>query len=381
MKIGTKLMVIITAVNLVGFGGLTVSSVVSSSNQITEMVDENINNIAKNVALETKAYLEVPMDQIRAIAQILSNFDEFEVGERRTVLNFMLENLAEENPDFVGVWAAFEPNALDGRDSLYVNTPGTDSTGRFLSYFSMINNRITLEPLVDYDKDDYYQVSLTTGKEGLIEPYFYPVGGVDVLITSLTVPVTRNGRVIGVAGIDLKLTDLQPITENIKPYGDGIAAIFSRTGLIVTHPDPSRQGKDMRQTEADFLVPFITPFADAVTSGKELSAKIISPALNASVSLLTYPITVGGSTTPWATAIIVFDKTTMAPVHRMTTLLILLGLAILAIITVIVFFVSRTLSRPIVLVTNTLKDISEGEGDLTKQIKVASKDEIGDLSK
>ncbi|MDR1838366.1 MAG: methyl-accepting chemotaxis protein, partial [Treponema sp.] len=381
MKIGTKLMVIITAVNLVGMGGLTVSSLVSASKQSIEMMNENIENTAKSTALETKAHLEVPMDQIRSIAQILNHFDEIDVGQRRSILNFMLENLAKENPDYVGVWAAFEPNALDGRDALYVNTPGTDSTGRFLSYFSMVNNRMTLEPLVDYDIEDYYQVSLKTGKEGLIEPYFYPVGDVDVLITSLTVPVIRNGQVIGVAGIDLELTDLQQITADIHPYGDGIAAIFSRTGLIVTHPDPSRQGKDMRQTEADFLGPFIGTFADAVTSGKELSAKIISPALNASVSLLTYPITVGGSTTPWAVAIIVFDATAMAPVYRMTTILIILGVVILAAITVIIFFVSRLFSRPIVLVANTLKDISEGEGDLTKQVTVTSKDEIGDLAK
>jgi len=150
MKIGTKLMVIITAVNLAGMGGLTVSSLMFASKQSTEMMNENIENTAKNTALVAKANLEVPMDQIRAIAQILAHFDEIDVGERRNTLNFMLENLAKENPDYVGVWAAFEPNALDGRDSSYVNTPGTDSTGRFLSYFSMPNGRITLEPLVDY---------------------------------------------------------------------------------------------------------------------------------------------------------------------------------------------------------------------------------------
>jgi len=381
MKIGTKLMVIITVVNLVGIGGLTLSSVMSTSKQTTEMVDENISNIAQNTSLEIKAHLEVPMDQIRAIAQILVHFDEIDVGQRRSILNFMLENLIKENPDYVGVWAAFEPNALDGRDANYVNTPGTDSSGRFLSYFSMPNGRITLEALVDYNIDDYYQVSLKTGKEGLIEPYFYPVGGVDVLITSLTVPVIRNGRVIGVAGIDLKLTDIHEITANIHPYKTGIAGVFSSTGLIVAHPDMERLGKNLRDTEMDLLGDYLNTFSDAVTSGESLAARIFSPGFNANISLLTYPITVGGSVTPWSVAIIVFDAATMAPVYRMTWISIILGVVILAAITVIVFFVSRLFSKPIVLVTDTLKDISEGEGDLTKQINVASKDEIGDLSK
>jgi methyl-accepting chemotaxis protein len=41
---------------------------------------------------------------------------------------------------------------------------------------------------------------------------------------------------------------------------------------------------------------------------------------------------------------------------------------------------SLSITRPITKVVNTLKDISEGEGDLTRIIHVNSKDEIGDLA-
>jgi methyl-accepting chemotaxis protein len=380
MKIGIKMMVIITAVNLIGVGGLTISSLMFASDQITSMADENISNIASNTSLQIKASMEVPMDQIRSVAQILNHFDDFNVADRRNILNSMLGTLAQENPRFVGVWAAFEPNALDGRDAAYVNTPGTDATGRFLSYFSLLNGRITLEALIDYDKDDYYQVSLKTGKEALIEPYLYPIGGKDVLITSLTVPVMRNGRVIGVAGIDLELTGIQHLTAEIKPFGNGMVGIFSSNASIVAHPDPSRLGKDMRITEGDFVGDYLPTLVDAVTSGSSLSSMFYSPALNSGVDLAVRPITIGGAATSWATAILVPHATVMAPVYRMTTILILLGVAVLAIITIIVFFVSRSLSRPIVLVTNTLKDIPEGEGDLTKRIAIASEDESGDMS-
>jgi methyl-accepting chemotaxis protein len=244
----------------------------------------------------------------------------------------------------------------------------------------MPNGKLTLEALVDYDKEDYYQVSLKTGKEGLIEPYLYPVGGKDVLITSLTVPIIRNGRVIGVAGIDLELTGIQRLTAEIKPFGDGMVGIFSSNASIVAHPDPGRLGKDMRTTEGDFVGDYLPTLVDSVTSGSSLSSMFYSPALRAGVDLAVRPITIGGSVTPWATAILVPHATVMAPVYRMTTILILLGVVVLAVITIIIFFVSRSLSRPIVLVTNTLKDISEGEGDLTKQISIASKDEIGDLA-
>jgi methyl-accepting chemotaxis protein len=43
-------------------------------------------------------------------------------------------------------------------------------------------------------------------------------------------------------------------------------------------------------------------------------------------------------------------------------------------------FLALSITRPIAKVVNTLKDISEGEGDLTRIITVNSKDEIGDLA-
>jgi methyl-accepting chemotaxis protein len=53
----------------------------------------------------------------------------------------------------------------------------------------------------------------------------------------------------------------------------------------------------------------------------------------------------------------------------------------LAAVSVITFFVARSIVKPIAAVTLTLKDISEGEGDLTKRITTNSKDEVGDLSR
>jgi methyl-accepting chemotaxis protein len=48
---------------------------------------------------------------------------------------------------------------------------------------------------------------------------------------------------------------------------------------------------------------------------------------------------------------------------------------------IIAFLIGKSIAKPVSRVAETLKDISEGEGDLTKQITVASKDEIGDLGK
>ena len=50
------------------------------------------------------------------------------------------------------------------------------------------------------------------------------------------------------------------------------------------------------------------------------------------------------------------------------------------ILSAIVFFISVRYSRPIVNIASVLKDIAEGEGDLTKAIPVTGNDEIGEMA-
>jgi methyl-accepting chemotaxis protein len=45
----------------------------------------------------------------------------------------------------------------------------------------------------------------------------------------------------------------------------------------------------------------------------------------------------------------------------------------------LVLIITSNITKPIIKVTDTLKDVSEGDGDLTKRVTINSKDEIGDL--
>ncbi|MCL2880067.1 MAG: methyl-accepting chemotaxis protein, partial [Treponema sp.] len=57
------------------------------------------------------------------------------------------------------------------------------------------------------------------------------------------------------------------------------------------------------------------------------------------------------------------------------------SLIIIAVSMVIIYFLVRSIIKPIKNVTLTLKDISEGEGDLTKEISIDTNDEVSDLSR
>ncbi|MDR1838297.1 MAG: methyl-accepting chemotaxis protein [Treponema sp.] len=47
----------------------------------------------------------------------------------------------------------------------------------------------------------------------------------------------------------------------------------------------------------------------------------------------------------------------------------------------LMFIISSIIAKPIIMVANTLKDIAQGEGDLTRTVNIHSKDEVGDLAK
>lgn len=59
---------------------------------------------------------------------------------------------------------------------------------------------------------------------------------------------------------------------------------------------------------------------------------------------------------------------------------IMLGIATLIGVIVIAVLIAGGIAKPIIRTTAILKDISEGDGDLTKKLSIDSKDEIGDMS-
>lgn len=59
-------------------------------------------------------------------------------------------------------------------------------------------------------------------------------------------------------------------------------------------------------------------------------------------------------------------------------ILIVLGVAAMAL--AISFLIQRSIVRPVVEVVNALKDMAQGDGDLTQRIHVSSKDEVGELA-
>ena len=384
MKIGMKLILIISIVNLVGIGGLTIAAALFSSSQITELSNENAGNITEVTAGAVDAFLEVPIDEVRTLAELMSFIDEAIPPEgRRDAVNYFLNTMIRKNPEYIGVWAVFEPNALDGLDAQYANTPGYDSTGRYVSYFVNDNGKISSEPLVGYDDpgDDgaYYHTTFKSGKEAIVEPYFYNIAGKDALITSVTVPIVKNGKTIGVTGVDLELKEIQAMVSVIKPFGTGYSALYSSGGINVSHPDTSRLGRNVAQTGVNLYGNHMDSLLRCLREGTIFNEVLDSKEHKTKMIAMSRPFFVGGSVNPWMVMTVVPYKAVMARVQQMIFVLIILGVLILGVTTVIILFVARSITAPIKSMEKVLGHM--GEGDFTHSITATSNDEIGNISR
>ena len=376
MKLGIKLVLIISAINLVCFGGLTVASLSFSSSAITSLADENAANITSVTAGAVKAYLEVPLDEIRVLAWTLNDLDRvIPVEQRRTVVNSILENFIKES-SFIGIWAIYEPNALDGLDAQYANTPGTDGTGRFISYWTKENGVVSFNALTNYANAKYYTQPLKSGKEEIIDPYYETVSGERMMITTASAPIKSGERIIGAIGIDLMLSEVNNMVEAIKPFGDGFSGVFTNTGMIVGHPDPIRLGKNAAETERDMVGDSLGEMMSSITNGTAL-VRGVKSANGAEMMLVLEPVLLGRTGTTWSAASIIPLSTVMAPVTRMTMVLVIISVVILVVITVIIFIFSHSITAPLKAMENVFVII--GNGDFTPTVKPKGNDEIATI--
>jgi methyl-accepting chemotaxis protein len=125
---------------------------------------------------------------------------------------------------------------------------------------------------------------------------------------------------------------------------------------------------------------YMEDFLNGVKTGVPYFFVNYIAAINTEMEIISSPIHIGNSTTPWNLAVAIGLNTVMAPVNNMMKIAFTISAVILVLTILAALFLSRSISTPIVKVANNLKDIAEGEGDLTHAIAIHSKDEIGDLA-
>ncbi|MET0418180.1 MAG: methyl-accepting chemotaxis protein, partial [Actinoplanes sp.] len=308
----------------------------------------------------------------RDMAQVLLA-DAATGGDRKNA-NAQLRAVLHAHPEYLGTWTGWEPDAFDRRDRSFRNADaGHDTTGRFVPYWFRDGAKVSQAPLADYDKagpGDYYQIPRTTGAEKVLEPYMYSVGGVDTLITSVSVPIERDGKVLGVSGVDLTLTSLQELVGGIRPFGIGQAVLVSTAGAVVAGGDSAQAGKPAS--------PEVRSLASAaIQAGR--SAQRVSDDGGEELLQIAAPVRLGATDT-WLLVVSVPTAAILADADATREVSIFLAVAAVLIAALVALFLARTIVRPIERLRDRMSEIADGDGDLTQRVTAERDDEAGQLA-
>ncbi len=405
-----KLMVIVSIFMILGIGALGVIGLLaarssgayierSSRESATESAREIILKNAKAVSFEIDAGLEVALDSARTMADVFAGIKDPAVNLRmdRKRINGILKSLLANNPTFLATYTAWEPNALDQLDEIYINSAGHDDTGRFIPYWSRsAEGNIQLAPLADYEneethlngvrKGEYYLLPKERKQECAISPYPYPIQGKTVWITSLVAPILVEETFYGIAGVDMRVDFIQSLTEaaNASMYdGAGSVAIVTHEGILAAASDrPELIGKHLKHLKPEAWQEDLARIRKGVNN---------IDITDTSVEAMT-PFVLGTTGTPWSVIVTVPKAAVFSPVEAQVrelarrnrqslTYQVFAGIGIILLAMAAFWIISAFIVRPVNQAKERLKDIAEGEGDLTARLEVNSEDEIGDLAR
>ncbi|UNK19674.1 methyl-accepting chemotaxis protein [Paenibacillus sp. N3/727] len=375
MRLRTRMLVVILGSIVILLAGmLTAIALITNSTSMKSAISLT-ETAGEKIAANVQNNLDKSMGTARTLAHSFEVMKKKGNTDRETV-NTIIKNVLEKNESYLAAWTIWEPNAFDGKDQQYKNTAGTDQSGRLLPYWKRTDTGLKLSPLEAYEEDgvgDYYLKVKNSGVEAIIEPYKEKFDDKDVIMTSLVVPIKENNEVIGAVGIDIDLEILQKMMDPFKLYDTGYAHIYSNTGIIVTLPDQSQIGKNLKDAFPSERVPDILA---AISEGNTLT-------YNDNGTYLMYtPIQIGNTDTPWSVTIVIPMKEIMADSQALMYYIIAAGVITLVLLGLVIMFLTNTIVRP--LNRAVIVGESMARGDFTQELPEEyrhRKDEIGTFAR
>ena len=244
-------------------------------------------------------------------------------------------------------------------------------------FCDMKGNRYTASgTIVSVGDRDWYQAA-ASGKNSISEPIISRLSG-KVVFACATPIYDDNKQIINVLLAVISGTQISEDIKDITIGQTGYCYILGATGTTVAHKnqtlvetmynliETSRQDTGLTST-ASFLQRAIDTDKNEMGHYTYQNEEFIA----ASSTM---------KTTGWTVVIKAPVNEFMGTVYELRRSMLIIGFAIFIITILIVYFVAQKMTAPIVTVVAALRNIAQGDGDLTVRLPVHGNDEIADMS-
>ena len=366
---------------------------------ISVLLVNRAGNIALELSLEGMEYLNQSqveywngringhMRALRTLANVMGGFEQFPAEQRRDIFDDIKSSALASELAIYEINAVWRPNALDGMDAQMIGRRGSTETGQYAILFSRelgpdaeITYRVTTS--VPYIMD---HINGPNARRDRVEPPLPArVWGDQTSLVRMSVPIIndRNNQVVGMLTFQLDIRHIQPTVMATISRHPRIAAmaIYANNGFYLASHVPGNVGRTLGDVP-HMYGGLLNEVQQAVRTGDNLYIVGHSAVLRSDTRVMFDAFTVGNSDMTWTLMLAKTDSTIYEPVNAITYFTIIIAIIAIIIAAIIVFFAMQMTLKPVVTVADTLKDIAEGEGDLTRTVDINTKDEVGDLAK
>ncbi|MCH7696213.1 MAG: methyl-accepting chemotaxis protein [Proteobacteria bacterium] len=376
---------------------------VKTMSLLSQQAEKEVTMVVENISSQLKYNFNQAYQQVSSINRAINNLDKTQL---RPQLVNLIKSTLRDNPDVIGIWSFWEVNKIDGRDKEFVDNEmaGSNETGRFAFnvYYDETGNIIantTPEFLIEAfssvrQGEEYssYSCSIITLKACVFGPDELEIDidmetSYKINIATISIPILRDGKYAGNTGMDLSIDQLSDFLSeaNQRLYrGQGKMTVIGSFNKVA--------GNSADKTLAGQYVNKLWPDLFNWMKGANQNGKL---AINLDEATDTYHVVLpfepikGAS--KWS---ILYSVPRSIVLEAATTLdtelsnavlknvfIQIVACVVIGLIGLIAVFVSAgNIVKPIKGVTAMLKEIAQGEGDLTKRLKSEGNDELAEMA-
>lgn len=215
---------------------------------------------------------------------------------------------------------------------------------------------------------EYFAEAKSTGKAAISEILRSKADN-QLMYVACAPVFSIDGDFLGAVGLIIKGSTLVEIVNTVKTGKTGYAYMVNRDGVVIAHPNEK----------------FILDLNQKSLAGMEEISKSMFSGENGVKNYVFkgVPKIAGYAFIPkkrWSVSFTQNKDEFLASAVGTRNIIVGIALAAIIIVSILVYVASQGILRPINQAVAGLKDIAQGEGDLTMRLAVTSKDEVGEMA-
>ncbi|MFT6692093.1 MAG: methyl-accepting chemotaxis protein [Colwellia sp.] len=333
-------------------------------------------SISMTISKSSTSFVERTQDELRQVDNGFQLFfQQIKANVKFLAQNKLTAQLPNNTHSYIGsdhmmepkndsveeldLYKLYEDFGSSHPDLLYVYT-GTKEGG-FVQY--------PLEELGGYDprQRPWYKQALASPNAPIITEAYQDVIGKPV-VTSALVVKNKQGDIIGVQGLDVTLSTLTDILSNTKLGESGYLILIDESGTVLADAKtPENNFKNIKDLSSSlFSVLQKSPNQDHFSTEH----------LGENVDVATYY----SKELKWRFVGVIHSDEILAPAYNMSQTITVIALIMVTLFIAMGFWLANRIVQPINRVAEGLRDIAQGDGNLTKRLEIIGQDEVSELA-